>query len=381
MTPSVLVYVQHLLGIGHLARASLIADAIRQAGLRVKLVLGGPPVPGFPTAGLETIALPPVKAGQGGFSQLVDLAGRPVSEAVLARRRDQLLAAFDAARPDIVLIEAFPFGRRQMRFELQPLLERARRAEWGPLVACSLRDILQEGRKAGRDRETVSVIQRYFDLVLVHGDPSLIKLDATFPLAHEIAPLIRYTGIVAGPVGDLDGPAFDVVVSAGGGAAGARLMRAACAAMPRTNLRNARWGFVTGPNLPADIAAELAGGLPVNAVLASHRGDFRALLNHARLSISQAGYNTAADVLSAGCRAVMVPFAEAGETEQARRAAALGGLGLVHVVEESALSPDSLALAVDRAMASAAPAPSGLRLDGAESTAALLLAALQAKRG
>jgi hypothetical protein len=32
-------------------------------------------------------------------------------------------------------------------------------------------------------------------------------------------------------------------------------------------------------------------------------------------------------------------------------------------------------------MASAAPAPSGLRLDGAESTAALLLAALQAKRG
>ncbi|MFW6076282.1 MAG: glycosyltransferase, partial [Hyphomicrobiales bacterium] len=108
--------------------------------------------------------------------------------------------------------------------------------------------------------------------------------------------------------------------------------------------------------------------------------DFRALLARARLSVSQAGYNTAADVLRAGCRAVMVPFAEGGETEQARRAAALGDRGLAHVVEESALSPDSLAHAIDRAMASAAPRPSGIRLDGAERTAALLRAALEARR-
>jgi predicted glycosyltransferase len=380
MSASVLVYVQHLLGIGHLARASLVADAIRKAGLRVKLVLGGPPVAGFPATGIETVALPPVRAGQGGFSELVDLAGEPAGEAYLGERRDQLMAAFDTLRPDIVLIEAFPFGRRQMRFELEPLLERAKTAEWVPLVACSLRDIVQEGRKAGRDRETVDVLERSFDVVLVHGDPDLIALDATFPLAHEIAPLIRYTGIVTGPVGKLDGPGFDVVVSAGGGAAGARLMRAAVAALPRSRLKGARWGFVTGPNLPPDVAVELAAGLPRNAVVTSHRGDFRALLANARLSISQAGYNTAADVLGAGCRSVMVPFAEGGETEQARRAEALGGRGLVHVVQERALSPQALAEAIDRAMEVAPPARSGLRLDGAESTPALLLEALRAKR-
>ena len=81
MSASVLVYVQHLLGIGHLARASLIADAAHKAGLRVKLVLGGPPVAGFPPPGIETVALPPVRAGQGGFSELVDLAGAPAGEA------------------------------------------------------------------------------------------------------------------------------------------------------------------------------------------------------------------------------------------------------------------------------------------------------------
>jgi predicted glycosyltransferase len=381
MSVSVLVYVQHLLGIGHLVRASLIADAIRRAGLRVKLVLGGPSVAGFPAEGLETVALPPLKAGPEGFSQLVDLAGRPVGQAYLDQRRDRLLAAFDGLRPDIVLIEAFPFGRRQMRFELEPLLERAMRAAWAPLVACSLRDIVQEGRKAGRDREAVETLRRCFDLVLVHGDPALMPLDASFPLAREIAPLIRYTGIVTGPVGALDGPGFDVVVSAGGGAAGASVMRASLGALPRSRLKGVRWGFLTGPNLPPDVVAELEAGLPANAIVASHRGDFRALLAHAGLSISQAGYNTAADVLSAGCRSIMVPFAEGGETEQARRAAALQRLGLVHVVDESALSPDSLAQAIDRAMESAIPGGAGLRLDGAANTPALLLAALHDKRG
>ena len=380
MSASVLVYVQHLLGIGHLARASLIADAIGKAGLRVQLVLGGPPVAGFPAPGLQTVTLPPVRAGEDGFSQLVDLAGRPADEAYLASRRERLLAAFEALRPDILVIEAYPFGRRQMRFELQPLLERARHASWAPVVACSLRDILQEGRKPERDRETVEVLERYFDVVLVHGDPQLIALDATFPLIHEIAPLIRYTGLVAGPVGVLDGPAFDVVVSAGGGAAGAGLMRAARGAVPLTSMSDARWLFITGPNLPPDVAAGLSADLPANAVTALHRGDFRALLSNACLSVSQAGYNTAADVLKAGCRSIMVPFAAGGETEQSRRAAALGRLGLVVVVEESSLSPEALARAIDRAMGSAAPGHAGFRLDGAENTPALLLEALSAKR-
>jgi predicted glycosyltransferase len=381
MNPSVLLYVQHLLGIGHLVRASLIADALRRAGPRVTLVLGGPPVAGLPAPGVETVALPPVKAGQGGFGELADLAGQPVSQGYLARRREQLLGVFDERHPEIVLIEAFPFGRRQMRFELEPLLERAKCAPWRPLIACSLRDILQEGRKAGRDRETVEVLKDCFDIVLVHGDPKLITLDATFPLAGEIAPLVRYTGIVTGPVGALDGPGFDVVVSAGGGAAGSRLMRAACGALQASQLKDARWGFITGPNLPPQTAVDLADRLPASAVMVAHRADFRAILANSRLSISQAGYNTAADVLKAGCRSVMVPFAEGGETEQSRRAAALSALGLVHVVDETVLSPETLANAVDRAMSSGPPPTTGLKLDGAEATVKLLLAACHAKRG
>ena len=38
---SVMIYVQHLLGIGHLMRARLIAEALADVGFEVTLVSGG----------------------------------------------------------------------------------------------------------------------------------------------------------------------------------------------------------------------------------------------------------------------------------------------------------------------------------------------------
>ena len=44
-SPCVMIYVQHLLGIGHLQRAALLANAIAAGGCRVELVSGGMPQP------------------------------------------------------------------------------------------------------------------------------------------------------------------------------------------------------------------------------------------------------------------------------------------------------------------------------------------------
>ena len=55
-----------------------------------------------------------MKVGEG-FSHLLDENGRRFGEADKEARRDRLLALFDTTQPDVVLIEAFPFGRRQMR--------------------------------------------------------------------------------------------------------------------------------------------------------------------------------------------------------------------------------------------------------------------------
>lgn len=370
MTATVLFYVQHLLGIGHLARASLIASALVDAGHRVRLVTGGPHVPGFPDPSIPTLTLPPVRSAEG-FSGLLDLSGVPVDEAFRAHRRNLLIDLFRKEGPDILLVEAYPFGRRQMRFELDPLIEAARLSPQRPLVACSIRDILQRERKPGRSEETVAKLERAFDLVLVHGDPAFMLLEETFPETARIEHMVRYTGIVAGPVMPLAGESYDIVVSAGGGAAGTALMRAARRALDLVP-DDLTWCFLTGPNLPEGLRDELFSNLPAHAVAAPFRPDFRALLSSAKLSVSQCGYNTAADVLQAGCGAIFVPFSTGGETEQADRAHALEAKGAAYVMDEEALDGAALAKAISCSLAAPRPSPPRLKLDGAGTTARIL---------
>ena len=316
------------------------------------------------------VRLPPVKAGPTGFADLVDPHGRVFGPADQATRRDLLLAHFEAIRPDILLIEAFPFGRRQMRFELLPLIEAAKKRATPPLIAASVRDILQENRKPSRDRETVALVRDYFDLVIVHGDPALAPLQASFPFADEIVDWVVYSGLVGPtlPYETLD-EHFDVIVSVGGGAVGTALITAALAAKPLSRAASLSWLVLTGPNRPAESKATDRPGVTMR----TFEANLPARLLQAKLSISQAGYNTVADIFSGSeCRSVLVPHAGIGETEQVRRASLLQERGWAIIVREADLSPQVMAEAVDRALDLGAR-PTTFGCDGAVHTVDILL--------
>lgn len=349
MTTRVMFYVQHLLGIGHLARASLVCGSLVEQKFDVKMVMGGLPVAGFPGPDIEVEFLPVLKAGCFQFNELTDEHGAVADQKYLSDRRDRLLSLFKEYRPDILVIEAFPFGRRQMRFELIPLLEAAKLADWNPLVAGSVRDIVQEKKKPKRLLETVETLKKYYDLLMVHGDPNFVKLEETFELASEVAHLTKYTGIVSAEIPPLSGPSYDVIVSAGGGAAGELIMLNALEARSLTKLADANWCFITGPNLSKKACEKLRNNQPENVTIETYRTDFRALLAHAKLSVSQAGYNTTADILRAKCPSVLVPFSSGGETEQTRRSNALKALGIAESISEQGLTPRRLAMVIDRA--------------------------------
>ena len=379
----VLFHVQHLLGIGHLTRAATLARRLAAEGAEVTVASGGAPVAGVDFGRARLVQLPAAHVADRRFKQLLDDGGQPVDEGWKAGRRERLLALYEEAAPDVVLTELFPFGRRQLRFELLPLLERAAedRARTGrPRIACSVRDILVESPKPERTREMLERVRRYYDLVLVHGDPRFVSLDLTFPHAREIADRIAYTGYVVarpegGPgerataersrgeaqggaegvgaaeagaedTGEEEGAGKDeetggeVIVSAGGGAVGGKLLEAALAARPRTPLAAARWRLLAGANLPEPGFRSLAARAPARVTVERFRPDFTALLRGARLSISQGGYNTLMEVLDAGLRAVVVPYAGGLETEQTLRAGLLAARGLIEVVDEADLGAE-----------------------------------------
>jgi predicted glycosyltransferase len=373
---SVLFYVQHLLGIGHLRRALRIVDALARGGIGVTLVSGGEPLSADASSSAERVVqLAPIRARDAGFKELVGADGQPIDDKLRDTRRAVLLAAFTAARPDALLIEAFPFGRRAFRFELDALLDAAQSCRPRPLVLCSLRDIVVVRQDAGRLREIVNRVRADFDGVLVHGDPAFIPLEASFPAASDIADRLIYTGYVgeADEPGAVDAVAGrnEVLVSAGGGAVGGALLSTALEARRRGCLAGFRWRLLAGPNLPEAEFEALASSLPEGAIVERYRSDFAQMLRRCRVSVSQGGYNTVLDILAARAAAVVVPFAAERETEQSLRAERLAARGVLQLVRESELSPERLAGAIDRAI-EFGPGAIAIDTGGARRTAALI---------
>ncbi len=370
----VLFYVQHLLGIGHQRRGATLTRAMQDAGLDVTYVSGGHGIPNLDLGGAELVQLPPVRAVDLYFKKLVDENDQPINDAWRERRRDGLLAVWRRIQPHVIVLELYPFGRRQMRFELLPLLDAALASERRPIIASSVRDILVASPKPERLVEMLKRVETYFDHVLVHGDPGLVPFESTFPHAAQIAGKLHYTGYVVDRTGQRGGPGSpgwdEVLVSSGGGAMGDALMRSAIQARAKSTLNGKRWRVLVGVKVPEEeyqalIALAAESGKTGDIVVERARGDFPTMLMNCALSISQGGYNTLMECMHAGCRAIIVPYAGGLETEQTLRAELLAKRGVITVLAETELSPSAMAKAVERSLAGPGAATAGVRTDGA----------------
>jgi predicted glycosyltransferase len=341
----VFFHVQHLLGIGHIRRTAVLARTLAASGLDVLLVSGGGPVK-LDLGGARFHQLPPVRARDAGLRALSRLDGAPLDEAFKADRMRQLLELFRSEAPDVLITEQFPFGRTQLRFELLPLLEAAAVRRPKPLIVSSVRDVVRRSMSSQRVQEAVELFA-HFDLALIHGDPGVIGFDRSFAGWDAIKGRAAYTGYVAdaAPSGADVAGRGEIIVSAGGGAVGQSLFAAASALTGKPELvAGAVWRFLVGANVDSS-------WLAVDGVIVEPlRDDFTTLLRNARLSISQAGYNTVVETLCFADRAVLVPFRTERETEQLDRAMALAERGLVACVPGDALSPATLRAAIERAM-------------------------------
>lgn len=363
-----MIYVQHLLGVGHLKRMSILADGLTYAGAEVLLVSGGMPAPHIqPRRAVSFHQLPPVKSIDEGFSGLADRTGASVTEEFMAARCGQLLEALNSFRPETLVVELFPLGRRQMRFELLPLLETAR-----PMcrtIACSVRDIVNKRPK--REAEALDWLNRYFDLLLVHGDGALTPIVESVPGIAAFQGHIISTGYLCEPWHSTSDRGNEILVSAGGGSAGNPLFRAAAEAS-RSTPQDMRWRIRHGTSASSQFVQDLKEIAAHGTIIEPVADDFQQRLSGCALSISQFGYNTAMDILNAGVPAVIVPFEGGHETEQLRRVQALSGRGLL-MLRESDLSGQKLAAAIARTMNEAGGLHRSVDMDGLRRTTQILL--------
>lgn len=372
---NLMVYCQHVLGIGHLCRIMLILQQMVEH--KITLVLGGPPVSVRLPNHVRVMQLPGLRMDEE-FSGLLPVESGQDAEVIQQQRTKQLSGLFNDLQPDLLLVELFPFGRNAFRFELLPLLEQAREQQKCRVV-CSVRDILVERDNTIKfEQRVIDRLNRYFHLLLVHGDPELISLDKTFSRMGDITIPVSYTGYICQPPnpGDreqmrgrlhLDDEDQLIVVSAGSGSVGTSLLQAAVNAFtfldptPRMRMQ-----IFTGPYMPDSDFRQLSASANNNICVQRFSDDFPAWLAAADLSISMGGYNTTMNLIASGCRALVYPFAQ--NHEQRMRAKQLEKRGHLQLLTDMDLHPAAFAEKISWILTTT-PQPPAIMLNGAARTA------------
>ena len=348
-----MIYVQHLLGVGHLQRSLQLAAELVRHNFSVDLVSGGKPQTLAVAKGVRLTQLPPVYSPDGSFTRLLDANGDEVDDGWRSQRKQQLLDVFSACAPQVLITETFPFGRRMMRFELIPLLDAARASANCIQVVASIRDILQPKSKTERNQETCELVEKYYDHVLVHGDKNIVPLADSFAYTKRIEHKISYSGYICAltDVSLTDGDGSDeVLVSAGSSATGLDILKTAITAKPLSSLKDQHWRILVSPSIDESRFDGLKQQAGEGISIERNRPDFSELIKRARFSISQAGYNTITDILNSTTAAVVIPYAEADEIEQTLRAQKLQHHGRLVMLRQNELSAATLASAIDQAI-------------------------------
>jgi predicted glycosyltransferase len=380
-----LLYSQHLSGTGHFVRTFEIARALAEVH-EVYLVDGGRPIPREWTAvPLTLIALPRIYRSAGTIVT-VD-SQRPVTE-IMDERRASLLAAVAGIRPDILLIEHFPFSKAVLYPEIIPVIEHARKVNSQVRVVCSLRDFLPRTREEPcqeQHRESVlRTLGRYFDGILVHADPAVVQFVNHVPWANEIALPIHYTGYVsekprnrphaAGEPRVFDTGKQGTVIVSAGGRGSLSLISQCIAAWRRPELQS-----LTGHRRLIVFAPLFATPAQWHQLRHQTGGDgiefrdfsthFMDWLHSAELSISQAGYNTCTNILETRTRAILIP--DPDMSDQGPRAQRLAALGLAATLDFNNLTVDQLARTIQALLSRPAP-EHAIDLNGAPMTRQIL---------
>ena len=340
----ILFYCQHVLGIGHFFRSMEVARALNRH--TVVFVLGGVPLSGFiPPRHVKVFSLPALMMDP----QFQSLRVQEGSlEDIRQSRRRMLLDLLVSFDPDLIVTELFPFGRRQFRFELTPLLKAAKQRPRPAKIVCSLRDILVEKKeKPNYETEVVETLNSFYDLLLIHSDPRVVMLEETFGRCGEIGVQVEYTGFVARPpaLRRSTGGGKVIVASSGGGRVGVDLLCAAIEAVHRVRRTDLELRVFMGPFLEKadEQRIKYAASEDPRIQLLPFSLDFVSELSRADLSISMAGYNTCMDILSSGVPALVYPFPQ--NREQGIRAARLEKFGALKVLP--AFEAESLELEIE----------------------------------
>jgi len=347
----IIFYCQYVWGMGHFIRSLEFTRALSDHD--VTLVAGGQKVAVDLPDHVDLVRLPALYMDEMFTTLIPGDSGRTVAQ-IRQERKEVLYALFEQKKPDVFIVELYPFGRSIFAFELEPLLEDIRKGRFGQVKAiCSLRDILVEKKDPSAYEERVlQKLNRHFDALLIHSDPGLLRLEETFTRVRDINIPVVYTGFITQQSDPANGRSLRgelaiscgqkfIVASAGGGRSGYRLLTSVIDACELLRDRlPLRLEVFTGPFMDNEEFEKLSVRTSAGFRIRRYTKRFLDYLYAADLSVSLAGYNTCMNLLVAKVTSLVYPYSR--QQEQPLRVNKIKNFLPMKILNDDDLQPDRL---------------------------------------
>jgi predicted glycosyltransferase len=361
--PKIILFVESLVGSGHIRMASLVARELVKEGNDVYLVTGSAKRGAlFGYGGAKIIEIPEISE---------DFASHRSNapKSLLEERRRAILKAYENIKPSVIILETWPFARGNLfdhemlgnPVELKPgLLTQAAKEARRPNVYAMLRDIMYMASpgSGGSATGAIGVVRKLCNGgVIVCGDENFVSLEASYPAGKELREQTRYTGYVVDNLPARNCPTDNILVAAGGGfhENSRQLLTNTLEAVPHSGKYQGQPWFFFVPQNDSHHSAETefvtqfqkrAGeiakhtGTPI--YIERNRADYLDRMVNAELVVNQGGYNSCIEVVCAAARdgtrkitvPISLPFMQ-GKDEQVLRAQLFANKGLITVVSQT----------------------------------------------
>jgi predicted glycosyltransferase len=368
---------QHNIGLGHLNRTALLAGELGNLPGACVFHFSCGPSPGIinPNRNVEFIELPSLVVKNLSNPALTSLERGKTKKKIEKDRREIVLRSFRRNQPDLFITEFFPFSPHRLDGTVMPLLEFIKKKHPECGVICSVRDIpLCHGEKltSRKIRHISSVLKTYYDLILVHSDYSVIKVEDIrgYQALRSICP-IEYTGYIARPTRPSPTTRRKtgltrILVTVGGGRDGHRIIESA--------LRAARlkpeylFDIVCGPLMPEkkiDCIRAFSQRL-MNVRIFPFLRELKDAVPQYDLLICAGGYNTVVEAVANRKRCISIP--RRGSYEQKKRVNLFSKRNLLWSIADSRLTAKNLSKLIEEALYSRLKPRFPIDMDGLRKT-------------
>jgi len=375
--PSIFIHCNYVYGIGHFVRMAELSRGLCKH-FEIYLLTGGEPVPNYNISSeINYIQMPAIYSVEK-QQKLLPVDKNLTLEQCLSMRSAIIEELVCKIKPDILITEHFPFGPL-FENEAISLIAQVKKNNPQNKIISSVRDVILTGEGSTRDSHACSLINKWYDLILVHGDSSIVPFESSFPMVEKIKIPLCHTGYIVQSIRQRRSPSNRpiLVVSVGGGRMGGELLDAVL----KVHKRIARqWQhqlvlFVGAFQKDTQKLHEYVtqNNLHNVKIFQFDKEDYHQILAEASAVICMGGYNSLLEAVSIR-KPVLIynRLFHGNNQEQNLRMVRFQKAGLVRIINSDELDREKLADLIIRAITRFRGSRFKIKIDGVHETLKIL---------